>query len=218
MFSTDHGRRRRVKLFRCSVGLLIAASAATWVGAALGQTCPQAHSACDNGGCCPSADQCCPTLAEGCCSSSTPYCCGDGTCAASPSRCGAPGATRCEGYDVPCGEGCAPAGADCCDNDGHYCPPESMCGSETTCLTGEDPSPALLVMPPAAAVVSRERAASPVTDPASASGRSCALSGGARTPSYRGSEASGFGVCLLGAIFWLRRRGHTRLAGSGERG
>lgn len=92
---------------------------------------------------------------------------------------------------------------------------ESMCGSETTCLTGGNPTPALLVPPPAAPVVSRTRAASPVADPANASGRSCALSSGARAE-LSGVEAGGFGARLLGAFLWLRRRGH--LAASGEQG
>lgn len=156
------------------VGLFLGALAlAPRAGA---QLCPSDYTACDNGGCCLSSEQCCPTAAEGCCSSSTPYCCGDGTCAATPSQCGASGGVACDGYDVPCGQGCAPAGSDCCDAAGHYCPPESMCTSETTCVFGDRPTLALQV-----AVVERPdamsaaRPAPPYRDPEDATARSCVL-------------------------------------------
>jgi hypothetical protein len=140
------------------------------------QQCPGEYTACDNGGCCLSSEQCCPTQAEGCCSSSAPYCCGDGTCAATPSQCASAGRAACDGYDVPCGGGCAPAGSDCCDLAGHYCPPESMCTSDTTCVFGDMPTLAREV-----AVTLRPdevqgpRLSPPFRDPEDATQRSCSL-------------------------------------------
>lgn len=115
-------------------------SAAAWA-----QTCPAEYSACDNEGCCLSSEQCCPRLEDGCCSSATPYCCGDGRCAATPSGCNATTLVECDGYDVPCGGGCAPAGSDCCDLAGHYCPPESSCTSDIACVLGDMETLARLV-------------------------------------------------------------------------
>ncbi|HTV25236.1 MAG TPA: hypothetical protein VMG12_41365 [Polyangiaceae bacterium] len=143
---------------------------------ALAQVCPSDYTACDNGGCCLSSEQCCPRAADGCCSSSTPYCCGDGTCAATPSQCASAGRTTCDGYDVPCGGGCAPAGSDCCDLAGHYCPPESMCTSETTCVFGATPrlaSQVAVVVRPDEAEAARPSA--PFHDPEDATERSCSL-------------------------------------------
>ncbi len=140
------------------------------------QQCPGEYTACDNGGCCLSSEQCCPTKAEGCCTSSAPYCCGDGTCAATPSQCASAGRAACDGYDVPCGGGCAPAGSDCCDLAGHYCPPESMCTSDTTCVFGDRPTLAREV-----AVTLRPdevqgpRLSPPFRDPEDATQRSCSL-------------------------------------------
>ena len=140
------------------------------------QQCPADYTACDNTGCCLSSEQCCPTKAEGCCSSSAPYCCGDGSCAATPSQCASAGRATCDGYDVPCGGGCAPAGSDCCDLAGHYCPPESMCTSETTCVLGVTPTlareVAVIVRPDE---LERPRVAPPFRDPEDATQRSCGL-------------------------------------------
>lgn len=151
-----------------------------WSTAASAQTCPSGYSACDNTGCCLSSEQCCPTLAEGCCASATPYCCGDGTCAATPSQCGAISRGGCDGYDVPCGNGCAPAGSDCCDIAGHYCPPESMCTSDTTCVRGSMPTIALQVeLPPESSAPGAQTVVPPYGDPGSATDRSCSLRSGA---------------------------------------
>jgi hypothetical protein len=146
-------------------------------GWAKAQQCPSEYTACDNGGCCLSSEQCCPTAAEGCCSSSTPYCCGDGTCAATPSQCASTGGrAACDGYDVPCGGGCAPAGSDCCDLAGHYCPPESMCTSETTCVFGDTPTLAREVaLTPLPEEVQGPGLAPPFRDPEDATKRSCSL-------------------------------------------
>jgi hypothetical protein len=165
------------------------------------QQCPSEYTACDNGGCCLSSEQCCPTMAEGCCSSATPYCCGDGTCAATPSLCASAGRPACDGYDVPCGGGCAPAGSDCCDLAGHYCPPESMCTSETTCVLGDTPALARQV-----AVTARPDAVQgpslspPFRDPEDATERSCGL-----RPAAAG-EASHLGWLALAALLLCRRR------------
>lgn len=197
--------------------LLLGAAGLCWGGPASAQSCPDTHAACDNGGCCLSSDQCCPTLAEGCCGSLTPYCCGDGTCAASPSQCGDPGAAECQGYDIPCGGGCAPAGADCCDDEGHYCPPESMCGSATTCLAGDEALAASLVAPPSPiSGPSEPRALSPAADPSNASGRSCALSSGP-APRPASTETARFGILLLAALLGARRRRAESLFERGER-
>jgi hypothetical protein len=160
----------------CGISIIVGALAA-YAAPAAAQSCPSEYAACDNGGCCLSAEQCCPTFEDGCCSASTPYCCGDGTCAATPSQCQIAGRPECDGYDVPCGGGCAPAGSECCDLFGHYCPPESMCTSDTTCVLGAMPTLALEVPivsapggPGAPANVSP-----PFKDPADATERSCSI-------------------------------------------
>ena len=150
------------------------------------QSCPSDYTACDNGGCCLSSEQCCPRAAEGCCSSSTPYCCGDGTCAATPSQCASAGRASCDGYDVPCGGGCAPAGSDCCDLVGHYCPPESMCTSETTCVFGDMPTLASQVaVVPQPDDDAAARPSPPFRDPEDATERSCSVSRPGRVGSER---------------------------------
>jgi hypothetical protein len=165
------------------------------------QQCPSEYTACDNDGCCLSSEQCCPTMAEGCCSSSAPYCCGDGTCAATPSQCASAGRAACDGYDVPCGGGCAPAGSDCCDLAGHYCPPESMCTSGTTCVFGDRPTLAQVV-----AVTLRPDdvqsagPSPPFSDPEDATQRSCSL----RLPVA--GEPSRLSWLALAAALLCRRR------------
>jgi hypothetical protein len=165
------------------------------------QQCPSEYTACDNGGCCLSSEQCCPTKAEGCCSSSAPYCCGDGSCAATPSQCASAGRATCDGYDVPCGGGCAPAGSDCCDLAGHYCPPESMCTSETTCVFGDMPTlareVAVIVRPDAA---QGPGLAPPFRDPEDATQRSCSLQ---RPAAGEPSRLSW--LALAAALLCLRR-------------
>jgi hypothetical protein len=169
------------------------------------QQCPSEYTACDNDGCCLSSEQCCPTMAEGCCSSSAPYCCGDGTCAATPSQCASAGRAACDGYDVPCGGGCAPAGSDCCDLAGHYCPPESMCTSETTCVFGDRPTLAQQV-----AVTLRPddvqggRPSPPFSDPEDATQRSCSL----RRPPPSDEPSQLSWLALAAAL--LCRRGVSR--------
>jgi hypothetical protein len=165
------------------------------------QQCPSEYTACDNGGCCLSSEQCCPTMAEGCCSSSTPYCCGDGTCAATPSQCASAGRAACDGYDVPCGGGCAPAGSDCCDGAGHYCPPESRCTSETTCVFGDRPTLALEV------AVTRQpdeapgaRPSPPFGDPEDPTQRSCGL-----RPPASGAPSRLSWLALAAVWLWRRR-------------
>jgi hypothetical protein len=156
---------------------IIGVALGAYVAPAAAQSCPSEYAACDNGGCCLSAEQCCPSLDDGCCSSATPYCCGDGTCAATPSDCELPGRAECDGYAVPCGGGCAPAGSDCCDLVGHYCPPESMCTSDTTCVRGDTPALASEV-----AVASQPDGTNgpatvepPFKDPKDATDRSCSI-------------------------------------------
>jgi hypothetical protein len=185
-----------------SFGVALAAVSAS-VATAAAQSCPSAYAACDNGGCCLSAEQCCPALADGCCNSATPYCCGDGTCAATPSQCELQGRPQCDGYDVPCGAGCAPAGSDCCDLAGHYCPPESMCTSDTGCVLGDTPALARLV-----AAVSQpdapdgsESLAPPFEDPANATDRSCILRAEAH-----GNAPRPWLWLLAAAAFSVRRR------------
>jgi hypothetical protein len=181
-----------------SILWIVLAAAATPAAA---QSCPTEDAACDNGGCCLSAEQCCPALEDGCCSSSTPYCCGDGTCAATPSQCPLAGRVVCDGYDVPCGLGCAPAGSDCCDLVGHYCPPESMCTSDTTCVLGDMPTLAQLT---ASSLPSESEATAsvspPFRDPEDATDRSCSI---AAAPLAR--RANGW-FWLLATALWLRRR------------
>lgn len=169
---------------------------------AAAQSCPSAYAACDNGGCCLSAEQCCPSMADGCCSAATPYCCGDGTCAARPSECASATRAICDGYDVPCGEGCAPAGSDCCDSAGHYCSPESRCTSETTCVRGDMPTLALLVAVPAREEeAARARSAAPFADPPDASDRSCSL----QPPHSRQVTMSSW-LLLFGVVALVMRR------------
>jgi hypothetical protein len=174
-----------------------------WARPALAQSCPAQYAACDNGGCCLSSEQCCPKLQDGCCSSATPFCCPGGGCAATPSQCESASANPCDGYDVPCGSGCAPAGSDCCDLAGHYCGPESMCTSDTTCILGSDASMALEVTPitPPAAQSTRPDLSAPFNDPPAASERSCDLAAGG-APSPLGGL-----VPLLGAALVALRRG-----------
>ena len=175
------------------------------------QSCPSGYGACDNGSCCLNSEQCCPKLAEGCCPAHTPFCCGDGTCASSPSECGNANGVRCPGFGLPCGLGCISAGSDCCDDEGHYCEPQSICSAATTCLTGLDSSPAKLVdatpadePPPATA-----RRVSPILDPPDGTARSCALSPPGVGPSAAASNAgaSGWGLLAIGvALAGVRRR------------
>jgi hypothetical protein len=187
---------------------------ATWVAPAAGQSCPTEYAACDNGGCCLSAEQCCPTMEDGCCSSATPYCCGNGTCAATPSQCELDGRSECDGYDVPCGGGCAPAGSDCCDRVGHYCPPESMCTSDTSCVFGDMPRLALEVavasLPDG---VSAPGLSPPFEDPPDATDRSCSLAAPAL-----GRPALPWLLLLAAAGLSLRRRRHEGAPGFASRG
>jgi hypothetical protein len=178
------------------------------------QSCPSGYGACDNGGCCLNSEQCCPNLAEGCCPAHTPFCCGDGTCASSPSECGNASGVMCPGFDVPCGLGCVSAGSECCDDEGHYCAPQSICSSATNCLTGVDSSPARLAEaktesePPSPA-----RRISPIIDPPDGTARSCGLSSpGAVASSTAASTAasnglaSGWGLLAAGIVFAGARR------------
>ena len=177
-----------------------------WVAPAAAQTCPSEYAACDNGGCCLASEHCCPQIEDGCCASSTPFCCGDGTCAATPSQCGSSTLMVCDGYDVPCGGGCAPAGSDCCDDLGHYCRPESMCTSDTSCVLGEDASLALTVAVPVTPEPgpSGPRVAPPYADPTDAEDRSCALQPGSAP---RGAAW----MLALGGLALVRRRRSGRV-------
>jgi hypothetical protein len=143
-------------------------------------------------------------LAEGCCDSATPFCCGDGTCAASPAECGNIGRTSCGDYDIPCGEGCAPAGSQCCDFAGHYCPPQGVCTSETTCIAGTVEGEALLVVSvpvESPQPITPARAISPLRNPPDGTDRSCAIAPGAS-----GSRlADWLGVLLLASAVIVRR-------------
>jgi hypothetical protein len=196
--------------FRAPFVLLLALSA--WAAPAAAQSCPSDYTSCDNGGCCLSAEQCCPRMEDGCCSAATPFCCGDGQCAATPSQCERAGLSDCDGYDVPCGGGCAPAGSDCCDLEGHYCPPESMCTSDTTCVFGARPTLAQTVAlpmtpddPAAGATVSP-----PFRDPGHATDRSCALRAGTAGTAIVGTNLPAWIVAVV-AAYGLRRK--IRLAG-----
>jgi hypothetical protein len=190
------------------VASAVAAIALAVAGAARAQSCPNEYTTCDNGGCCLSSEQCCPGIEEGCCNSSTPFCCGDGTCAATPSQCASANRAECDGYDVPCGGGCAPAGSDCCDLAGHYCGPEMMCTSETTCVRGTEASLALVVAVPSEPdVEAATGVAPPFDDPADASDRSCALA----RPSAVGARDAGWLLALMAAAILRRpRRGACR--------
>lgn len=179
-----------------------------WSLGAEAQLCPSNYSTCDNGGCCLSSEQCCPSFEDGCCGSATPYCCGDGTCAATPSQCGSVTRADCDGYDVPCGGGCAPAGSDCCDVAGHYCPPESMCTSDTTCVRGAEPGLAsqveVTIDPQSQG--GTPRVAPPYADPDTATDRSCSM----RAPAPVGVGAGTAWLLLLGSLFARRRRSPQR--------
>jgi len=184
--------------------LFVASSAAA-------QSCPNEYTACDNEGCCLSSEQCCPKLEDGCCNSSTPYCCGDGTCAATPSQCASASRSACDGYDVPCGGGCAPAGSDCCDLAGHYCGPEMMCTSETTCVRGTEASLALIVALPSAPSAEAEAGvAPPFDDPADASDRSCAL----LAPAEGDASDAGWLLAVVAAVALRRRQNDSRMSES----
>jgi hypothetical protein len=169
---------------------------------AAAQSCPSGFAGCDNGGCCPSSAHCCPTLLEGCCDAATPFCCGDGTCAASPAECTG-GRSSCGDYDIPCGGGCAPAGSQCCDFAGHFCPPQGVCTSETTCIAGNAEGAALLVVsvPETPEPEAPERASSPLRNPPDGTARSCALPPG--VPGARDPQPSAL-LALL-ALALLRR-------------
>jgi len=182
-----------------AVCLLLAALAAP---SAHAQSCPSNYAACDNGGCCLASDQCCPTVEEGCCPGNTPFCCGDGSCAASPGDCATAGRNTCNGYDIPCGPGCAPAGSQCCDLAGHYCAPQGICTSETACIAGDQESPALSVPASSSPVpaATTERMSSPITNPANGTERSCAFAPSAPSPFAAVSLAA------LLALTCLRRR------------
>jgi hypothetical protein len=189
---------------RLAVHALVA-GALLWSSLAAAQTCPTNFSACDNTGCCLTSEQCCPTLAEGCCSSATPFCCGDGTCAVTPSECGFGTRADCDGYDVPCGDGCAPAGSDCCDLAGHYCPPESRCTSDTTCVRGVMPTMALEVDVVNAEAVGSVPLAPPYADPATATERSCSLHPPAPGATFARAGWLGLAAGLV-ALRWRRGR------------
>jgi hypothetical protein len=187
---------------------LITSASACLLGAApaFAQSCPAQYAACDNGGCCLTSEQCCTDIEDGCCNSATPFCCPGGGCAATPSQCERTTATRCDGYDVPCGSGCAPAGSDCCDLAGHYCGPESMCTSETGCLLGIVESPALevTVLSTPEAQPTRPDLPAPFSDPPAASERSCELSWSAP------GRPSGLGALVAVMLVALRRSGRMR--------
>jgi len=141
-------------------------------------------------------------MQDGCCGSATPYCCPGGGCAATPSQCEATTLTACDGYDVPCGNGCAPSGSDCCDLAGHYCAPGTMCTSDTSCVLGDMATLALQVTPrtPPAAEPSGPNLSAPFADPPDASERSCDVSVGRQPHGFGGWAA------LLGAAILARRR------------
>jgi hypothetical protein len=179
----------------------LSSSIGTWSSPSAAQSCPLDFASCDNGGCCLSTEKCCPDVADGCCSAFTPYCCGGGVCAASPGEC--PNLLqKCNDYDLPCGTGCAPAGSACCDTEGHYCPPEQTCTSETTCVLGAESSPALLVVPLVVPGESRPPLRSPVEDPPDATERSCAFMG---PPSSSMGLGAAAGWLALAALGWRRR-------------
>jgi len=181
------------------IGLLCVCALGTWGDLARGQQCPAEFSACDNGGCCLSSEQCCPMAADGCCSSYAPYCCGDGHCAASPGQCD--GKPKCQDYDLPCGDGCAPAGSDCCDDEGDYCEPESTC-TPTGCVLGATPSLARRVIPAPVPGAAPPPLRSPLKDPTDASARSCSVALG----SHATAPAVPFTACCLVAGWLARRR------------
>jgi len=193
---------------KCAVLALLAL--ALWGLPARAQSCPGAYSACDNGGCCLSTDQCCPKLEDGCCAAATPFCCGDGTCAASPPECANAGRNTCAGYDIPCGKGCAPAGSHCCDPlAGYYCPPQGICTSETKCRAGDEESAAKLVVAGSAtpATSTPERSPSPLLDPADGTERSCSLGFGVMSSAAMSSPAVPLGILsLIVGAAWARRR------------
>lgn len=194
------GMSQRAFEFLFLVGLL--AVSLGLAGRAEAQVCPSDYTTCDNGGCCLSSEQCCPSAAQGCCSSAAPFCCGDGTCAATPSQCLTAGGAVCDGYDVPCGGGCAPAGSDCCDLAGHYCPPESMCTSDTTCVFGATPTLAreVAVIQRPDEVAGGTRSSPPFRDPEDATARSCALG----RPASRDPEPAAWLMLASGLLLGRR--------------
>jgi hypothetical protein len=206
--SSQRGRSRQgAARLLLALGLL---ALATWGVPARAQSCPGGYAACDNGGCCLAADYCCPLLVEGCCAAATPFCCGDGTCAAAPSECANAGRNTCGGYDIPCGRGCAPAGSQCCDLSGHYCPPQGICTSETTCISGTELSVARVVTATSAPASGSapERKGSPTVDPADGTERSCALTSSPVSSAALPSAAWPFGglpLALMLAAAWARR-------------
>lgn len=144
-------------------------------GVARAQTCAPSQAACPGGACC-ATGLCCPTAVGGCCGEEMPYCCQNGTCAVTPSACGEASTTTggvCGGYDVPCGDGCIPAGADCCDSN-HYCPPTTICASPSVTMCTN-----LTTAPPTQAyLVTHSDVSSPLGAPPNATARSCAIGGG----------------------------------------
>jgi hypothetical protein len=169
-------------------------------------TCPSGES-CGDGTCCASSDLCCPTPADGCCDEATPYCCGDGLCAVSPSACplaaaGDASTSTCNGYDVPCGHGCAAAGSDCCDSDGRYCPPGATCTSEAICSDG---TRAGLV------TATQEPRVSPLGNPPDAISRSCAMARGRDALPSRLSPLCLLAVAAALASCRSRRRQNDRI-------
>ena len=177
------------------------AACVLWAGSASAQVavevCAESEPSCGDGTCCASSDVCCPNRADGCCNEATPYCCGGGACAVSPSACppAATGASprRCNAYDVPCGQGCVAAGADCCDGAGHYCHPGLTCASASTCSDGTRAGLA------ASSAVQPAAPVSPLSDPPDAVSRSCAMA-----PARVSSRLSL--LCLLGAAAVLVAR------------
>jgi MYXO-CTERM domain-containing protein len=185
-----------------------AAAVLLWSAAAGAQVCPSSYSTCDNGGCCLSAEQCCSRAEQGCCSSATPFCCEDGTCAATPSQCGSVARADCDGYDVPCGGGCAPAGSDCCDVAGHFCPPESMCTSGTTCVRGATATIASQVEVTAESENASRGpvVAAPYADPGEATDRSCSMA----QPASAAAAPAAWLMLALGLLGLGWRRGVRR--------
>jgi hypothetical protein len=122
----------------------------------------------------------------------------------SPSLCGGAvdAGPACPAYAQPCGPGCIPAGAACCDAVGHFCTATESCASATSCWEEDASVPASEVKEAGSSAA----VSSPLQDPPNAAGRSCAM---APANAASGVAASGVALAVLCALA-RRRRSRAR--------